>query len=80
MNDIIKIGLTVNEAAAYSGIGSNTLRRLVKDGRIPALTIGRKVVIRRDTLDAFMTVNTGINLLETEKVKRVNNPYVYAMS
>lgn len=69
--DDMRIGMTISEAANYSRIGANTLRRLVKEGRIPALLIGRKMVIRRDTLDAFMCANMGVNLLDIAQVKRV---------
>ena len=36
-----KIGMTIEEAADYTGIGRNTLRRLVDWGKIPVLRIGR---------------------------------------
>ena len=38
-----KIGMTIEEAADYTGIGRNTLRRLVDWGKIPVLRIGRKL-------------------------------------
>ena len=43
-----RIGLTVEEAAAYTGIGRNTIRQLVGWGKIPVLKIGRKMIIRAD--------------------------------
>ena len=41
-----KIGMTIEEAADYTGIGRNTLRRLVDWGKIPVLRIGRKSIVR----------------------------------
>lgn len=67
-----KFGLTVDEAALYTGVGRNTLRSLIKNQKLPSLLIGRKNVIRTDALEEFLTVNQGINLLDFENVKAVN--------
>ena len=53
----IKIGLTIEEAAECTGIGRNTMRKLVDWGKLPVLKVGRKAIIRRDTLERFMSVN-----------------------
>ena len=45
-----KIGMTIEEAADYTGIGRNTLRRLVDWGKIPVLRIGRKSIVRVDVM------------------------------
>lgn len=55
----IKMGLTIEEAAEMSGIGRNTMRKLVDWGKLPVLKVGRKTIIRRDALENFMTVNQG---------------------
>lgn len=67
----IKMGLTIEEAAEMSGIGRNTMRKLVDWGKLPVLKVGRKTIIRRDTLDRFMTVNQGRNLLKPDDVRKV---------
>lgn len=64
-----KFGLTVDEAALYTGIGRNTLRSLIKNNKLPALLIGKKNVIRTDVLEQFLALNQGVNLLDFEKVK-----------
>lgn len=64
-----KFGLTVDEAAAYTGIGRNTLRMLIKHGKLPVLFVGKKNVIRTDVLEQFLTANQGVNLLDMERVK-----------
>ena len=46
----IKMGLTIEEAAECTGIGRNTMRKLVEWGKLPVLKVGRKAIIRRDTL------------------------------
>ena len=53
----VKMGLTIEEAAEMSGIGRNTMRKLVDWGKLPVLKVGRKTIIRRDALENFMTVN-----------------------
>lgn len=64
-----RIGLTVEEAAAYTGIGRNTIRQLVGWGKIPVLKIGRKMIIRADVMDRFMEANQGIDLLDQSQVR-----------
>ena len=55
----VKMGLTIEEAAECTGIGRNTMRKLVDWGKLPVLKVGRKTIIRRDTLERFMTINPG---------------------
>ena len=64
-------GMTIEEAAETSGIGRNTMRKLVDWGKLPVLKVGRKTIIRRDTLEHFMTVNQGRNLLCQDDVRKV---------
>ncbi len=67
----IKMGLTIEEAAECSGIGRNTMRKLVEWGKLPVLKVGRKTIIRRDALERFMSVNQGRNLLNPSEVRKV---------
>ena len=67
----IKMGLTIDESATYSGIGRNTIRRLIDWGKLPVLKVGRKTIIRRDTLEDFLKVNQGRNLMSEADVKSV---------
>lgn len=67
-----RIGMTIDEAAEYTGIGRNTLRQLVSWGKIPVLRIGRKSIIRTDLLDSFMEINQGRNLLDCNQVRHVD--------
>lgn len=46
----IKMGMTIEEAAETSGIGRNTMRKLVDWGKLPVLKVGRKTIIRRDMM------------------------------
>ena len=68
---MIKMGMTIDEAAEISGIGRNTLRKLVDWGKLPVLKVGRKTVIRSDTLERFMTANQGRNLRNQNDVRKV---------
>ncbi len=67
----VKMGMTIEEAAECTGIGRNTMRKLVDWGTLPVLKVGRKTIIRRDTLERFMTVNQGRNLLSQNEVRKV---------
>lgn len=67
----IKMGLTIEEAAECMDIGRNTMRKLVDWGKLPVLKVGRKVIIRRDTLERFMSVNQGRNLRSENDVRKV---------
>ena len=58
-----KIGLTIEEAADYTGIGRNTMRKLVEWEKIPVLRIGRRYIIRIDVIHKFMEANQGADLL-----------------
>ena len=59
---VVKLGVTIDEAAEISGIGRNTMRKLVEWGKLPVLKVGRKTIIRMDTLEQFMSANQGRNL------------------
>ncbi len=50
-----KSNLTIEEAAAYSGIGMNKLRELTNDDRCPfVLWNGNKRLIKRRELDKYL--------------------------
>ncbi len=66
-----KIGLTIEEAADYTGIGRNTMRKLVEWEKIPVLRIGRRYIIRIDVIHKFMEANQGADLLVREQVRAV---------
>ena len=67
----MKIALSIEEAASYTGIGRNTLRKLVEWGKLPVLKVGRKVLIKSDILEKFMEVNEGKDLRDKNDVKTV---------
>lgn len=68
---VTKLGLTVEEAARYTGIGRNTLHNMINTGKLPVLRIGRKNIIRTDVLMKFMEMNGGTDLLNIDEVKAV---------
>ena len=59
-HNIPRIGLTIEEAALYSGIGQSTLRELVSWGKVPGLMVGRKIIIHIN--------NQGRNLRDRDQV------------
>ena len=66
-----KLGVTIDEAAKITGIGRNTMRKLVEWGKLPVLKVGRKAIIRTDTLEYFMSANQGRNLRCRDEVRQV---------
>ena len=68
----MKIALSIEEAADYTGIGRNTLRNLVEWKKLPVLRVGRKVLIKTDILERFMESNEGRDLRDKNTVKAVS--------
>lgn len=68
-----KIALTIEEASNYTGIGRNTMRDLVKWEKIPVLKIGRKVIIKTETLEKFIELNENRNLRKRDEVIKVSD-------
>ena len=54
-----KIALSIEEAADYTGIGRNTLRKLVEWKKLPVAKVWRKGLFRRDMLELPMEGNEG---------------------
>lgn len=51
-----KVTLTIDEAAAYSGIGVNKIRELANDPRYRiGLNIGRRMLIKRKEFEKLLT-------------------------
>ena len=68
---VVKWGMAIDEAAEISRIGRNTMRKLVEWDKLPVLKVGRKTIIRTDTLEQFMSANQGRNLRCQNDVRRV---------
>ena len=69
--NITPMGLSIESASAYSSLGVHLVRRLVQTGKLPALRVGARIIIKRDVLDRFMEENLGVDLLDTDSVKPV---------
>ena len=74
-----KIALSIEEAADYTGIGRNTLRKLVEWKKLPVLKVGRKVLIKTDILEKFMEANEGRDLRDKGNVKAVSIAVLYCV-
>jgi excisionase family DNA binding protein len=46
--------LTVNEVAELLRVSSMTIYRLIKDGDLPAVRIGKSYRLREDDIDAYL--------------------------
>ena len=57
-----KTAMTVNEASEYTGIGRNSLRKLIAWKKIPVIRIGNKILIRSEVLDRFLQEDEGHNI------------------
>ena len=50
-----KVTLTIDEAATYSNIGQQTLRRLTKQDHCPfVLWVGNKCLIKREPFEEYL--------------------------
>ena len=67
----MRIAYSIDEAAECSGIGRNTLRMLIEWKKLPVLKVGRKLLIRGDTLEAFIRLNEGRDLRDRDAVKGI---------
>lgn len=68
-----KMAYSVDEAAECTGIGRNTLLKLIEWKKLPVLKVGRKLLIRADTIETFMELNEGNDLRNQSEVKAVYN-------
>lgn len=48
--------MDVNETARYVGLSTFTVRKMAKDGSLPAAKIGRAYRFKRDDIDAYMRI------------------------
>ena len=46
--------LTLDQAAAYLGLHSNTVRRYIREGKLAAFAVGNKYVISIDEVGRFV--------------------------
>ena len=51
---IQSVVLSIPHAGAYLGVSPDTMRRLIRDGKIPHARIGNSIRIRRADLDAYL--------------------------
>ncbi len=66
-----KLVYTLNEAEVRTGIDRDGLRLLIGWGKLPVLQAGRRMVIRRDVMEAFLEANRGRNLMKRDEVLAV---------
>lgn len=59
-NPIVPAAFTINGASAYVPLGKTTLYKLISEGKLPTVRVGRRLLIRRAALDALL------DLLEKE--------------
>jgi excisionase family DNA binding protein len=52
-----KAYLTVKQAVGISGLGSSTIRLYIRKRQLPAQKVGRRVLIKRTDLEAFLESN-----------------------
>ena len=58
MEQIVKpqrVTMTVHETAAYLGVSGDTIYEMVRRKEIPHIRIRRRILFRRDTLDAWLS-------------------------
>jgi excisionase family DNA binding protein len=53
-SNLVPRGLRIEQAAAYAGTSCWFIRQAIWDGKLPARTGGKFLIILRDDLDAFL--------------------------
>ena len=64
----VPILVSVTQAAALLGISKNLCYDLVNSGRIPHVRLGRRVLISRVALEAWIVRESGVELSEAPMV------------
>ena len=74
----VKMGLTIEEAAECTGIGRNTMRKLVEWGKLPVLKVGRKTMSAEwnDHPFSFRKVTLSPRRLRAKYTPRTNLRFV----
>lgn len=49
--------MTVQEAASYIGVSSHLIYALARRGEIPVVKVGRRVLLKRDSVDRWLNEN-----------------------
>ena len=57
-SDIKRATMSVEEMAVYLGIGRNKAYRMVRERVVPALRLGRRIVIPREEFEAWILRET----------------------
>lgn len=47
--------LSLRDAAAYLSLSYWTLRKLVRSGELPSVRVGRRILVDREDIDAWVT-------------------------
>jgi excisionase family DNA binding protein len=55
----VPVVLSVEEAAALLRLGRNAAYQAIADGTIPALRVGRRLLVSRDTLRSLLEAGAG---------------------
>jgi excisionase family DNA binding protein len=54
MNAPLPVWMTFKEACLYSRLGHHTIRQLLHQGKIRGRHVGKKWVVSRESIDAFL--------------------------
>jgi excisionase family DNA binding protein len=58
--------MTIDDVAKYLSLHPLTVRRLAKDGEIPAFKVGRQWRIKRELLDSWLEENSMRNIASAD--------------
>lgn len=71
MTDITPATLTEEQAAVYLGIGVDLLRRLRRDGEMPHIRLGDRVVYYPPSLDDYLRRKSEISIGAPAGMRRI---------
>lgn len=66
--------MTIGEVAEYLGLHELTVRRLARDGQIPALKLGRQWRVKKDLLEKWIEQRSMDNIGLSEEEPSATKP------
>lgn len=50
----VRLALSIREAAEVTGLGYTTLRKVVREGQLPTVRVGRRRLVRFEDLESWL--------------------------
>ena len=50
----VRVAFSLHEVSQATGLGYSTVRRVVREGQLPTVRVGRRLLVRVSDLDAWL--------------------------